>query len=71
MTNSSIHSVSSDSLLAWPASSTPGGRERRPRERGSGIADDKAVYPFVPDMIRYYLGEQPSGQCANLPDDQA
>ena len=26
---------------------------------GSGIADDKAVFPFVPDMIRYYLGEQP------------
>lgn len=24
---------------------------------GNGIADDKAVYPFVPDMIRYYLGE--------------
>ena len=26
---------------------------------GSGIADDKAVYPYVPDIIRYYLGEQP------------
>ncbi len=26
---------------------------------GSGIADDKAVYPFVPDIIRYYLGQQP------------
>ena len=26
---------------------------------GSGIADDKAVYPFVPDIIRYYLGERP------------
>jgi uncharacterized circularly permuted ATP-grasp superfamily protein len=24
---------------------------------GNGCADDKAVYPFVPDMIRYYLGE--------------
>ncbi len=24
---------------------------------GNGIADDKAIYPFVPDMIRYYLGE--------------
>src|SRR4029077_10268071 len=22
---------------------------------GTGIADDKGVYPFVPDMIRYYL----------------
>jgi uncharacterized circularly permuted ATP-grasp superfamily protein len=25
---------------------------------GNGCADDKAVYPFVPDMIRYYLGEE-------------
>jgi uncharacterized circularly permuted ATP-grasp superfamily protein len=26
---------------------------------GAGIADDKAVYPFVPEMIRFYLGEEP------------
>ena len=26
---------------------------------GSGIADDKAIYPFVPDIIRYYMGERP------------
>ncbi|MBK9029874.1 MAG: circularly permuted type 2 ATP-grasp protein [Myxococcales bacterium] len=26
---------------------------------GNGVADDKAVYPFVPDMIKFYLGEQP------------
>jgi uncharacterized circularly permuted ATP-grasp superfamily protein len=26
---------------------------------GNGIADDKAVYPFVPDMIDFYLGEEP------------
>ena len=26
---------------------------------GTGVADDKAIYPFVPDMIRYYLGEEP------------
>jgi uncharacterized circularly permuted ATP-grasp superfamily protein len=24
---------------------------------GNGIADDKAICPFVPDIIRYYLGE--------------
>jgi uncharacterized circularly permuted ATP-grasp superfamily protein len=24
-----------------------------------GIADDKGVYPFVPEMIRHYLGEEP------------
>jgi uncharacterized circularly permuted ATP-grasp superfamily protein len=26
---------------------------------GNGAADDKGVYPYVPDMIRYYLGEEP------------
>ena len=26
---------------------------------GAGIADDKSVYPFVPAMIRFYLGEEP------------
>jgi uncharacterized circularly permuted ATP-grasp superfamily protein len=26
---------------------------------GNGVADDKAVYAFVPEMIRYYLGEEP------------
>lgn len=26
---------------------------------GTGVADDKAVYPFVPDMIRYYLKQEP------------
>jgi uncharacterized circularly permuted ATP-grasp superfamily protein len=24
---------------------------------GTGVADDKGIYPFVPDIIRYYLGE--------------
>lgn len=26
---------------------------------GAGVADDKVVYTYVPDMIRYYLGEEP------------
>jgi uncharacterized circularly permuted ATP-grasp superfamily protein len=26
---------------------------------GTGVADDKAVYALVPDLIRYYLGEEP------------
>jgi uncharacterized circularly permuted ATP-grasp superfamily protein len=26
---------------------------------GNGVADDKAVYPFVPDMIEFYLSERP------------
>jgi uncharacterized circularly permuted ATP-grasp superfamily protein len=26
---------------------------------GTGVADDKAMYPYVPDMIRHYLQEEP------------
>jgi uncharacterized circularly permuted ATP-grasp superfamily protein len=26
---------------------------------GTGVADDKAMYTFVPDIIRFYLGEEP------------
>lgn len=26
---------------------------------GNGVADDKATYLFVPEMIRFYLGEEP------------
>ncbi len=26
---------------------------------GTGVADDKSVYAYVPDMIRYYLAEKP------------
>ena len=26
---------------------------------GAGVADDKLVYTYVPEMIRYYLGEEP------------
>lgn len=32
---------------------------------GTGVADDKAIYPFVEDMIRFYLGEEPI--LANVP----
>ncbi len=41
---------------------------------GTGVADDKVVYAFVPEMIRYYLSEEPLLQniktylCAR-PDD--
>jgi uncharacterized circularly permuted ATP-grasp superfamily protein len=43
---------------------------------GNGVADDKAVYAFVPEMIRFYLGEAPVLEqvptfvCAR-PDDRA
>ncbi len=26
---------------------------------GSGVCDDKAIYTYVPDMVRFYLGEAP------------
>ncbi|MFZ0791748.1 MAG: circularly permuted type 2 ATP-grasp protein [Chromatiaceae bacterium] len=35
---------------------------------GSGIADDKAVYAYAPEIIRYYLGESPILQ--NVPTYQ-
>ncbi|MEO1612278.1 MAG: circularly permuted type 2 ATP-grasp protein, partial [Pseudomonadota bacterium] len=43
---------------------------------GAGVADDKAVYCFVPEMIRFYLGEKPilenvpTWRCSE-PDDLA
>lgn len=41
---------------------------------GAGIADDKAVYTYVPDMIKFYLGEEPilknvpTWRCADADD---
>ena len=41
---------------------------------GAGVADDKAVYTHVPEMIRFYLGEEPvlqnvpTWQCAKQDD---
>ena len=32
---------------------------------GTGIADDKSIYPYVPEMIEFYLGEKPL--LANVP----
>ena len=41
---------------------------------GTGIADDKSIYPYVPDMIGFYLGEQPilknvPTYCCRHPED--
>ncbi len=35
-----------------------GGRVSLLNSMGNGVADDKRVYAYVPDMITYYLGEQ-------------
>ena len=33
---------------------------------GTGVADDKAIYHYVPEMIRFYLSEEPILE--NVPD---
>lgn len=41
---------------------------------GNGVADDKLIYTWVPDLIRYYLGEEPilaSVQTWRLEEDDA
>jgi uncharacterized circularly permuted ATP-grasp superfamily protein len=50
-----------DSILGCPGlfAAYRGGQVALANAPGTGVADDKAVYPFVPDMIRYYLGEDP------------
>jgi len=32
---------------------------------GTGVADDKSIYPYVPEMVRFYLNEEPL--LANVP----
>jgi uncharacterized circularly permuted ATP-grasp superfamily protein len=48
-----------DSLLGVPGllESYRAGKVALANAPGNGVADDKVVYAYVPDMIRYYLGE--------------
>ncbi len=48
-----------DSVLGVPGlmSAYREGRVTVANAMGTGIADDKSIYPYVPDMIRFYLGE--------------
>lgn len=50
-----------DSVLGVPGlmSAVRAGTVTLANAVGNGVADDKAIYPFVPEMIRYYLGEEP------------
>ena len=50
-----------DSLLGVPGllSVYRAGRVALCNAIGTGVADDKSTYPYVPDMIRFYLGEEP------------
>jgi len=47
-------------MRAWKS-----GRVAIANAPGAGVADDKVVYAWVPDIIRYYLGEEPL--IANVP----
>ncbi|TAK70740.1 MAG: circularly permuted type 2 ATP-grasp protein [Actinomycetota bacterium] len=50
-----------DSLLGVPGllNAARAGRVTIANAVGNGVADDKAVYPYVPDLIAYYLDEAP------------
>jgi uncharacterized circularly permuted ATP-grasp superfamily protein len=50
-----------DSMLGVPGifAAYKAGRVTLANAIGAGIADDKSVYPYVPEMIRFYLGEEP------------
>lgn len=47
-------------LRAWRA-----GRVALVNAPGAGVADDKGLYPYVPEIVRYFLGEEPI--LANVP----
>lgn len=50
-----------DSVLGVPGilGAYQAGRVTVTNAIGSGVADDKSIYPYVPEMIRFYLGEEP------------
>ena len=50
-----------DSLLGVPGllNAYKQGNVSLANSPGTGVADDKSVYAYVPDMIRYYLSEEP------------
>jgi uncharacterized circularly permuted ATP-grasp superfamily protein len=50
-----------DSMLGVPGlfSAYRAGRVTLANAIGTGVADDKSIYPYVPDMIRFYLTEEP------------
>ncbi|HET9580293.1 MAG TPA: circularly permuted type 2 ATP-grasp protein [Usitatibacter sp.] len=50
-----------DSMLGVPGllGAYRAGRVTLANAIGTGVADDKSMYPHVPEMIRFYLGEEP------------
>ena len=49
-----------DSMLGVPGllSAYRAGNVTLANAIGTGVADDKSIYPYVPDMVRFYLGEE-------------
>lgn len=56
-----------DSVLGVPGllSAVRGGGVTLANAIGAGLADDRAIYGFVPEIVRFYLGEEPV--LANVP----
>jgi len=50
-----------DSMIGVPGlfAAYRAGRVTLANAIGTGVADDKSIYPYVPDMVRFYLGEEP------------
>ena len=50
-----------DSMLGVPGllGAYRAGRVTLANAIGTGVADDKSIYPYVPEMIRFYLSEEP------------
>ncbi len=50
-----------DSMLGVPGlfAAYRAGRVTLANAIGTGVADDKSIYPYVPDMVRFYLAEEP------------
>ena len=50
-----------DSMIGVPGlfSAYRAGKVTLANAIGTGVADDKSIYPFVPEMIRFYLTEEP------------
>jgi uncharacterized circularly permuted ATP-grasp superfamily protein len=60
----------SDSMIGVPGlfAAYRAGRVTLANAIGTGVADDKSIYPYVPDMVRFYLSEEPV--LANVPTYQ-
>jgi uncharacterized circularly permuted ATP-grasp superfamily protein len=64
-----------DSMLGVPGlfAAYRAGRVTLANAIGAGVADDKSIYPYVPDIIRFYLSEEPllaSVPTLDLADDE-